>query len=136
MSKQLSGIAKAIIIISSVVHLIFTNIHVKALLLLEHEMCGFVMFLFVLAGLVALFEATRIKKKEVAERIFTALICFAAAGLGLYLVTIYRNAISVQRSLDVGVVNRAVVFSLAIIAAYVISGVLLIADSVKQVMGL
>ncbi|NNJ30994.1 hypothetical protein [Lacrimispora defluvii] len=132
MSKQLTSVAKAIIIISSLVHLIFTNIHVKALLLLEHEMCGFVMFLFVLMGLVALFETTRIKKKEIAERIFTALICFVTAGLGLYLVVIYRNAISVQRSLDVGVVNRAVVFSMAIILAYVISGLMLIADSIKN----
>ncbi len=132
MSKQLTGIAKAIIIISSLVHLVFTNIHVKALLLLEHEMCGFIMFLFVLIGLVALFEATRIKKSEIAERIFTALICFVTAGSGSYLVMIYRNAISVQRSLDVSVVNRAVIFSGAIILAYVISGILLIADLIKN----
>ncbi len=39
---------------------------------------------------------------------------------------IYREAISVQRSLDVGVVYRAVVFSMVIILAYVISGLLLI----------
>ena len=132
MSKQFTGIAKAIIMISSVVHLIFTNIHVKALLLLEHELCGFVMFLFVLMGLVALFETTRIKKREVAERIFTTLICFVTAGLGFYLVTIYRNAITVQHALDVGAVNRAVIFSAAIILAYVISGILLIADLIKN----
>ena len=132
MSKQLTGIAKAIIIISSLVHLIFTNIHVKALLLLEHEMCGFVMFLFVLLGLVALFETTRIKKREVAERIFTALICFVTAGIGFYLVTIYRNAISVQRSLNVSVVNHGVLFSMAILLAYLISGILIIADLIKN----
>ncbi|WP_024292511.1 hypothetical protein [Lacrimispora indolis] len=132
MSKQLTGIAKAIIIISSLVHLIFTNIHVKALLLLEHEMCGFVMFLFVLMGLVALFETTRIKKREVAERIFTALICFVTAGIGFYLVTIYRNAISVQHSLNVSVVNHGVLFSMAILLAYVISGILIIVDLIKN----
>ena len=132
MSKQLTSIAKAIIMISSMVHLIFTNIHVKALLLLEHEMCGFVMFLFVLMGLVALFESTRIKNREIAERIFTSLICFVTSGLGLYLVTIYRNAISVQRALDVSVVNRGVIFSMAMVLAYVISGILLIADLVKN----
>lgn len=132
MSKQFTGIAKAIIMISSVVHLIFTNIHVKALLLLEHELCGFVMFLFVLMGLVALFETTRIKKREVAERIFTALISFVTAGLGFYLVTIYRNAITVQHALDVSVVNRAVIFSSVIILAYVIAGILIIADLIKN----
>ena len=132
MSKQLTGIAKAIIMISSLVHLIFTNIHVKALLLLEHEMCGFVMFLFVLMGLVALFETTRIKKREVTERIFTALICFVTAGIGFYLVTIYRNAISVQRALNVIVVNHAVLFSMAILLAYIISGILIIVDLIKN----
>ncbi len=132
MSKQLTGIAKTIIIISSLVHLIFTNIHVKALLLLEHEMCGFVMFLFVLMGLVALFETTRIKKREVAERIFTALICFVTAGIGFYLATIYRNAISVQHSLNVSVVNHGVLFSMAILLAYVISGILIIVDLIKN----
>ncbi len=132
MSKRLTGIAKTIIITSSLVHLIFTNIHVKALLLLEHEMCGFVMFLFVLMGLVALFETTRIKNREVAERIFTALICFVTAGIGFYLVTIYRNAISVQRSLHVSVVNHAVWFSMAILLAYIISGILIIGDLIKN----
>ena len=132
MNKQLTGIGKAVIAIVSIAHLIFTNIHVKALLLLEHEMCGFVMFLFVLMGLVALFESTRIKKNEKAERIFTALICFIAAGLGLYLVAIYRNAISVQRSLDVNVVRNAVIFSIGIILAYIISGILMIAGLIKN----
>jgi len=132
MSKQLTGIARAIIMIVSIVHLIFTNIHVNALLLLENEICGFVMFLFVLMGLVALFEATRIKKEKMAERIFTVLICFGTSGIGLYLVSIYKNAIAVQHSLNVSVVNKALIFSMAIILAYIVSGILIIIDLVKN----
>jgi len=128
MSKQLTNIAKALIVIFAIGHLIFTNVHVSALLLLEHEMCGFIMFLFVLSGLVALFETTRIRPKEKKEKIFTILISFAAAGLGLYLTSIYRHAIAFQRALDVAVVNKAMVFSIVIIAAYVIAGILILAD--------
>ena len=97
-------------------------------LLLEHEMCGFIMFLFVLAGLVALFETTRIRPGEKKEKIFTVMTSFVAAGLGGYLHSIYRNAIAYQRALDVAVVNKAVIFSIAIIAAYIIAGVLILAD--------
>lgn len=128
MSKQLTNIAKAIIMIFAMGHLIFTNIHVSALLLLENEICGFIMFLFVLAGLVALFETTRIRSGEKKERVLTVIISFAAAGLGCYLASIYRSAIAVQRALDVAVVNKALVFSTVIIAVYIIAGVLILAD--------
>lgn len=140
MSKQLTNkespprmrlaesIAKVIIMVFAIVHLIFTNIHAKALLLLENEICGFIMFLFVLIGLVALFETTRIRAEEKKERLLTAFASFVAAGLGCYLVSIYKNAIAIQRSLDIAVVNKAAVFSMAIIAAYVIAGGLLLLD--------
>ena len=128
MSKQLTNIAKAIIIVFAMGHLIFTNVHVSALLLLENEICGFVMFLFVLAGLVALFETTRIRPKEKRERIFTIVISFAAAALGSYLVSIYQYAISFQRALDVAIVTKAMMFSIVIIAAYIIAGIMILAD--------
>lgn len=127
-TRSAESIAKVIIVVFAIVHLIFTNIHASALLLLENEICGFIMFLFVLTGLVALFETTRIRPGEKKERILTVLFSLVAAGLGCYLVSIYKNAIAVQRSLDVAVVNKAVVFSTVIIAAYVIAGILLVLD--------
>lgn len=128
MSKQLTNIARAVIMVFAMIHLIFTNIHAAALLLLENEICGFIMFLFVLTGLVALFETTRIRPRKKRERLLTALASFAAAGLGGCLVSIYKNAVAVQRSLDIAVVNKAALFSMAIIAAYVIAGGLLLLD--------
>lgn len=129
MSKQLTNIAKVIIMVFAIVHLIFTNIHTSALLLLENEICGFIMFLFVLIGLVALFETTRIRAEAKKERLLTAFASFTAAGLGGCLVSIYKNAIAIQRSLDVAVVNKAAVFSMVMIAAYVMAGCLLLLDS-------
>lgn len=124
MSKErLTNYAKAIIAVVSITHLVFASIHVKAMLLLENETCGFVMFLFVLAGLVALFEAMRIRREQAAERVITILVCLGACVLGFCLVSIYQNAIALQHSLDTAVVKKAVVFSMAIIAFYAASGI-------------
>lgn len=132
MSKQLTIIAKGIVVFVAVVHLIFTNIHVNALLLLEHELCGFVMFLFVLSGLLALFETTRIRDNQVKEKIITVCICFLTSGLGMYLIMIYRNAIASQASLDAATVNKAVIFSTAIAVAYVVAAILIIIDLTRK----
>lgn len=125
---EFTGIAKGMIMVTAIGHLIFTQIHVDALLLLENEICGFIMFLFVLFGLVALFEATRIRMDQIRERIFTAAVCFAAALFGLHLTSIYRDAIANQRALETAAVNKAVIFSAVVIGIYVIAGVLLLVD--------
>lgn len=125
-------LAKLIIIAVSMVHLIFTSIHVKALLLLENETCGFVMFLFILIGLVALFEVTRIREDRMTEKIFTVVVCVATSALGIYLTSIYRYAIENQRALVATNVNRAVLFSAVIVAAYLISAIFIIIDMITK----
>jgi hypothetical protein len=65
MRKETSKIqitAKLLVAAAAIVHLIFTYVHTNALLLLEDQICGFIMFLFVLLGLVTLFEATQIQQ--------------------------------------------------------------------------
>lgn len=128
----ISLIAKALIACAAIGHLIFTSIHVKALLLLENEICGFIMFLFVLFGLVCLFESTRIQGVRSKETLATGLVCFLTSGFGVYLVSIYRYAIANQKSLEPALVNKAVTFSMILIVAYVIAGVLMLIDYVKR----
>lgn len=132
MSNQLTNIAKGIVMFVAVVHLIFTNIHVNALLLLEHELCGFIMFLFVLAGLLTLFETTRIRSNQIKEKIITLCICLLTSGVGLYLIMIYRNAIDSQPSLDVAVVNKAIIFSMMIAISYAVVAVLIGIDLTRK----
>ena len=122
--------AKVIIAVTAIMHLVFTSIHVDALLLLENEICGFVMFLFVLFGLVTLFETTRIKE-DGPEKLFTVFLGLLTSAMGVYLIRIYQEAIRIQASLDVATVRKAVVFSMVIIGAYVISAFLLGADMLK-----
>lgn len=128
----LATVAKGLVGLAAIGHLVFTSIHVKALLLLENEICGFFMFLFVLFGLVALFEATRIQEGHRLEKVFTAVMCGVTSGMGLLLVSIYRDAIANQRGLEPALVTRAVGFSMILIAIYVVAGVLLLIDAVKN----
>lgn len=129
---ELTTIANIMIRVISIVHLIFASVHVKALLLLENEICGFGMFLFVLFGLVTMFESTRIRGDRILEKVFTAVLCVVTSGLGWYLTSVYRYAIANQRALETAAVSRAAGFSMAIIAVYLISGVLLVIDLIKQ----
>lgn len=128
---NLTAIARALIVVISIGHLIFTSVHVKALLLLENEICGFVMFLFVLFGLVALFESTRIKQEQLQEWLITSVMCFITVGFGGYLVSIYRSAIATQKSLEPGLVIRAANFSMVIMAVFAVAGVLLLMDFIR-----
>lgn len=124
-------VAKVVIAITAIMHLVFTSIHVDALLLLENEICGFVMFMFVLFGLVTLFETSRIKE-DGPEKIFTILLSLLTTVMGIYLVTIYQEAIRIQASLDVAIVRKAIFFSLIIIGAYVLSAFLLGVGMMKE----
>lgn len=123
--------AKVLIAITAITHLVFTSIHVDALLLLENEICGFVMFLFVLFGLVALFETSRIKE-EGPEKIFTILFNLLTSAMGIYLVAIYQEAIRIQASLEIATVRKAIIFSEIIIGAYMLSSVLLEVGIMKE----
>ena len=129
---ELVTIAKLLIAVAAIVQLIFAEVHIAALLLMENEICGFLMFLFVLTGLIALFEATRINKEEMKDKLITICVCVLTSGIGYYLITIYRNAISIQRSIDVSIMNKAIVFCFGIIAMFLVSGMLDFIDIIKS----
>lgn len=125
---HIQTIAKLLIAVAAVVHLIFTYVHNSALLLLEDQICGFIMFLFVLLGLVTLFECTQIHAEKPSAKFLTILLCAATVGMGAYLVSIYQTAIQTQSSLEPAKVITAVQFSLGLMAAFALSGILLIVD--------
>ena len=105
------------------------------LLLLEDQICGFIMFLFVLLGLVTLFEATQIHGERIREEVLTALLCVGTIALGMQLVGIYQQAIQIQSSLDVAVVQKAILFSAGLMTAFGAAGILLMVDAVKRYFG-
>jgi len=126
MRKETSKIqitAKLLVAAAAIVHLIFTYVHTNALLLLEDQICGFIMFLFVLLGLVTLFEATQIHGERIREEVLTALLCMGTIALGMQLVGIYQQAIQIQSSLDVAVVQKAILFSAGLMTAFGAAGI-------------
>lgn len=131
---SLAAVAKLLIGATAIIHMIFTYIHTNALLLLVNEICGFIMFLFVLAGLVALFEATQIKKEvrreTVMMKVITALISFLTTFLGKLLLDIYRDAIANQPGLVTANVEKASDFTVVMMTAFTVAGVLLLIDAV------
>lgn len=134
-SSVMQNIGKLLVAAAAVVHLIFTYIHTNALLLLENQICGFVMFLFVLMGLVALFEATQIRPERVREEVLAALLCGATIGMGVQLVGIYQEAIRIQSRLDVAVVQSAITFSVGLMIVFGAAGVLFLIDAVRRHFG-
>ncbi len=124
--------ATGLIGIAAISHLIFTAVQTKALLLLENEICGFIMFVFVLFGLVALFEATQIKPNKRFPMLITALFALMASGTGILLIRIYRQAIANQQQLNVDTVNLAAGFSTALVITFTAAAVLLVIDFVRR----
>lgn len=101
MLSEISGldIARFAVMIAAISHLVLTPIHVSALLKLENQICGFVMFMFVLMGLAGLFEASRLKRPTASSLALAFVILLVVVGLGLYLASIYQHALANQRSL-------------------------------------
>lgn len=128
-------IATALIAVAATVHLIFSYIHTNALLLLENEICGFLMFMFVLMGLVTLFQATRLKDGEALGKYVGAAVCLVTDFFGWKLVEIYRYAIQNQRALDVATVQKALWLSVVLMAVFAVAAVILIIDGVRDMAG-
>lgn len=124
--------AKALIAAAAIVHLIFNYVHTNALLLLEDEICGFLMFMFVLMGLVALFQATRVRDGEPLGKYVGAGVCLVTDFFGWKLAEIYRYALASQKGLEPGPVRAALWLSIGLMAAFAAAAVLLVADAVRE----
>lgn len=129
---HIQTVAKLLIAVAAIAHLIFTYVHTSALLLLENQICGFIMFLFVLLGLVTLFESTQVHVSRSFAGYATIALCAATVGMGADLVSIYQTAIRTQNSLEPAMVYKAVWFSLALMAMFALSGVLLLIDTCRK----
>lgn len=127
-NSALVNIARVLIAGAALAHLIFTNIHTRALLLLENEICGFYMFIFVLMGLVLLFECTQIRPGHDFQKLVTVVFVLVTAVPAGLLIRIYLAACRTQRQLDTAVVMRAVYMSVILLAAFLIAAVLLVVD--------
>ncbi|MGH4036527.1 MAG: hypothetical protein ACRQFF_01605 [Sphaerochaeta sp.] len=94
------SIAKLILIVVSVANLIITSTYIDAILNLENAICGFIMFLFVLFGLVVLFQTSRIDEEHYSGCIVILLALVVDIYLGLRLENILNDAYINQTKLN------------------------------------
>lgn len=124
------NVARLLIASAAIAHLILNNVHTRALLLLENEICGFYMFIFVLMGLVQLFECTQIKPGHSLQKIMSVVFSLVTAVPAILLIRIYLEACRTQRQLDTAVVMRAVYLSVILLCVFFAAAILLAVDVV------
>ena len=110
--------ATRVIVFAAIIHLILSNIQIKTLTVLENEISGFVMFMFVLVGLACLFNAVRFKDLTIRKIILTIVMLLAVIGIGSYLVYIYVYSIGHQNLLKASEVMPGIILSSVMLALY------------------
>ncbi len=110
--------ATRVVVFTAIIHLILSNIQIKTLTVLENEISGFVMFMFVLVGLACLFNAVRFKDLTIRKIILTIVMLLAVIGIGSYLVYIYVYSIGHQNLLKASEVMPGIILSSVMLALY------------------
>lgn len=111
--------ATRIVVFTSIIHLILSNIQIKTLTVLENEISGFVMFMFILIGLACLFNAVRFKDLTIRKIILTIVMLLVVIGVGSYLVYIYVYSIGHQNLLKASEVMPGIILSSVILGLYI-----------------
>ena len=93
-------ISKLLLIIVAVTNLIITSTYIDAILNLENAICGFIMFLFVLFGLVILFQTSRMDENHYTGVIVILIAIIIDIALGLKLENILNDAYMNQAKLN------------------------------------
>lgn len=118
-------IAKYIICLSAILHLILSSYQIQAINKLSNELCGIAMFLFILFGFVCLFNAIRLKEPKGKNLIFSILMLVLTIGTGGYLLSIYFDSLAHQKNLVedaamAAAVKQGVTLSIVVLALYLI----------------
>lgn len=128
----LLDIVRWVIVAISLLNLTCMPVYSDAMLLLEDQICGFIMFLFILAGLMAMFFAFRLDGEKWGNTICVALAMAASTGFGVWLMNILMYALYYQASLKShAVVVKGINFGLGICIAY---GVAIVAVLFVQIL--
>ena len=126
---RLFSVCKLSIGLISIIHLILANIHVAGLLKLENEICGFVMFVSIIFGLVCFFQASRSKLNNKRELIPLQLFIVITLSSLIALAGIYLNAINSQISLkDPTDVIKALNLTISMIVLYSVAFIAVLID--------
>ena len=106
--------------IAGVVHLIVSSIQISTINMLSNQECGIVLFMFILVGLAAVFNATRFKEAKGGRVIFVVAILSIVIGFGIWLLAIYFNAYFNQTNANQEQIIKGVILSIIMISFYAI----------------
>lgn len=123
--------ARLVLAIVPLAHLILSPIHVAALLKLENEICGFIMFLSILSGLMVLFQATRMRSDHLQDAVLTQVVTIVVIALTVWLSVIYGDALRNQVPLSSPeTVKKALTLGYVIAGCYGAASLVLLLDVV------
>ena len=123
------NIARIALILLPLAHLILSPVHVGALLKLENELSGFLMFLSILFGLVVLFQATRMKPDEPGSEFLCILGVVVVIGLTFSLLSIYHDALRFQKPLNSPeTIRKAIALCTIVCSIYALGALALMID--------
>ena len=106
--------------IAGILHLIISTIQINTINTLSNQECGVVLFMFILVGLAAVFNATRFKEAKGGRVIFVLAVLSIVIGFGIWLLAIYFNAYFNQANANQAQIIKGVILSIIMVAFYVI----------------
>ena len=106
------------VVIAGIVHLIISTIQINTINTLSNQECGVVLFMFILVGLAAVFNATRFKEAKGPRVIFVVAVLAVVIGFGVWLLAIYFNAYTNQANANKGQIMKGVIVSILMLACY------------------
>ncbi len=125
----IKSIARIALIVLPLAHLILSPVHVGALLKLENEISGFLMFLSILFGLVVLFQATRMKVDEPISELLCILGVVVVIVLTFTLLSIYHDALRFQKPLNSPeTIRKAIALCAIVCSIYALGAFALMVD--------
>ena len=122
--KKPKTLAMYLISFSALVHLILSSIQIKAISSLTDQICGLVMFIFILFGFVCLFNAIRLKEITVKKLLFCLFFLLVVIGFGSWLLYIYFYSLANQPGVEVGNVVPGIILSIGAMTLYLIGLIL------------
>ncbi len=118
-------ISKYILMITPLIHLVLCTAHIDALTKLSSQLSGFAMFMFILTGLLCLFNATRVSDVTIKDLIKSTIFILINISFGIWLIIFYTEGSVTNNSSDQVTVTLAMVLSIAIICAEIVGLVFL-----------
>ncbi len=116
--KNPKKLALYLISLTAIIHLILSSIQIKAISALTDQICGLVMFMFILIGFVCLFNALRLKEVTIKKLLFCSFFIILDIAFGVWLLYIYFYSVNNQPGIELDKVIPGIVLSICVIVFY------------------